>query len=365
MENEQRAQGSSPSSRQESGDEWTGYLADVFEPVFKKRSARSPSCAASATRSTRSARSRSLAGAGCARNRTDATETWHSSTRSNCSSTCTPCSRSGSARSGEAVAGRDRRYKKNVTRTLYLKDNVPEMKRVEAALDKNELKQELGRRPALANCTVLWKAVKASVKRGVEENDGYAEEILAAAAAVRTSRAAAGRGGAARRRARDGARGRGGQLAAADAPLPSAVDGQAERGRVRGHDGGRAGERGAGARVRGPEEAEGAARTGSWRRGRAQREGKRQTRRTRAWVGGRLDGGARRGLPGAGGGGGGGGGEEQALEGCVWRRRRGWNWGCLISFSVEVFSICWSVLVCWSTSDCTIFVFTFRRVDTI
>ena len=86
---------------------------------------------------------------------------------------------------GRAVAERDRRYKKNVTRTLYLKDNVAEMKRVEAALDKNELKQEMGRRhERFANCKVLWKAVKASVKRGVEENDAFAEEVLAAAAAV-------------------------------------------------------------------------------------------------------------------------------------------------------------------------------------
>lgn len=80
---------------------------------------------------------------------------------------------------GKVVAERDRRYKKNITRGLYRKGQVAEMKRVEAAMDKNERKAEVGRRgERLDAAKRLWKSVKVFVRRGVDENERSADEIL-------------------------------------------------------------------------------------------------------------------------------------------------------------------------------------------
>jgi hypothetical protein len=208
MESEQRVKEFAELEK-ESGDEWNTYLAEVFEPVFKKlqceiselcrvRDAVDKVCQASVAggRGLR-AQARGSTGDVALVDALELLEHVHALLEER------------EREAGRAVAERDRRYKKNVTRTLYLKDNVAEMKRVEAALDKNELKQEAGRRhERFANCRVLWKAVKAAVKRGVEENEAFAEEVLAAAAAVADAPSSKGdEGGAAAaaalRRARD------------------------------------------------------------------------------------------------------------------------------------------------------------------
>jgi hypothetical protein len=98
---------------------------------------------------------------------------------------------------GKAVAERNRRYKKNVVRTLYRKGDIPEMKRVEAGLDQSEKKAEAGRCGArLDKCKPVWKMVKTAVRKGVDENEKSANEILdavesiGAAAASSTERGA-------------------------------------------------------------------------------------------------------------------------------------------------------------------------------
>jgi uncharacterized protein YukE len=206
MEHEQRVKEFAELER-ESGDEWTGYLAEVFEPVFKKLQCEISELCEARDTADKVLRASAAGGRGLRAQQAGAGDVVALVDALELLERVHGLLEEREREVGRAVAERDRRYKKNVTRTLYLKDNVAEMKRVEAALDKNELKQEVGRRhERFANCKVLWKAVKAAVKRGVEENDDFAEEVLDAAAAVaeaptRDGDAAAAAG--ALRRARD------------------------------------------------------------------------------------------------------------------------------------------------------------------
>lgn len=94
---------------------------------------------------------------------------------------------------GKAVAERDKKYKKNVTGNLWRKKQVAEMKRIEAAMDKSERKADIGRRTEKwEGLKALYKIVKVSIKRGVDDNERSVDEILKAVIRLGNDPSAAG-----------------------------------------------------------------------------------------------------------------------------------------------------------------------------